>query len=59
MKIDREGAKIGDGTGRGTFVPSVLDGKVEEGVRAERAQGVLIRTRSLVCCRKYFMVLRV
>ena len=44
---------------RGTFVPSVLDGKVEGDVGAERAQGLLIRTKSLMCCRECFMVLRV
>jgi hypothetical protein len=41
-----------------TVVPSVLDGKVEGDVGAERAQGLLIRTKSLMCCR-CFMVLRV
>ncbi len=44
---------------RWTSVPSVLGGEMEGAVRGEDAQGLLIRTKSLMCCRECFMVLEV
>jgi len=50
---------FGKYNGKETFVPSVLDGKVEGNHSSKRAQVLLIRTKSLVHCRKDFMVIGV